>query len=141
MTNYFKLKQFIDKKIDILKSYFLITEFLSSKLDFNNSIDIIQLLNKRNERIEVIENIEKKIKEFNLDKIPKELAIEINEKKDYLNEIFKKIEFKDKECLEKLNQRLNFLKKEISEHNRSVRVIKLYSNISIHQPRFLDIRR
>ncbi|MGQ9846333.1 MAG: hypothetical protein ACUVQP_02365 [Bacteroidales bacterium] len=141
MTNYFKLIQFIDKKIDVLKSYFSITEFLSSNLDFNNSIEIIQLLNKRNEHIKIIENIEKKIKEFNLDKIPKELATEINEKKGYLNELFKKIESKDKECLEKLNQRLNFLKKEISEHNRSVRVAKFYSNISIHQPRFLDIRK
>ncbi len=136
-----EVNDFIEKKLELLRQYFNITELLNSQLDFDDLTAIIQLLNKRRDLIQNIKKIENRIKRAIGDETQFNTMMKKNEEDCGIYELLKRIESLNRECLIKANQKLSLLRKEITEKKNIIKIKKFYSNKFHHQPRFLDVRR
>jgi uncharacterized protein YdcH (DUF465 family) len=140
-----KLKDFLNRKLEILNKYLKLTEYLNSKINIDETLEIGKLLNDRQSLIDTIRSIDDEIQEFqsnykvHTNNLKNQFQIDYISKR--IEEILNRISALDRETISQLIKRKDQLKSELLNIHQGVKVTHSYSYCFLPQPRFLDIRR
>lgn len=127
----------LEKKLTILKEFLAVTESLKVRCDLEEWEAVARLINRRQELIQVMHQIDGQIREN---------GWELNCRKEIqtlqeIQEILREIKGLDGQCFHQISHFHERIKEELYEVRNGLRTIHGYIRRSILQPRFLDLRR
>ncbi|MBM4339199.1 MAG: hypothetical protein FJ110_06625 [Deltaproteobacteria bacterium] len=138
---------YLESKLHTLREFLAITESLKTKLDHQDMSVVIRLLDQRQNLIHIIDQMEKEVQEIrpgnllNNQQYPDEIREKVSTLLKTVEDVIRRIEILDQQCINRITSWRSEIRGELQKIQYGLKAVEFYSEKTIRQPRFLDLRR